>query len=213
MRKIFTLCTLFFLLGLMFVSQPALVYAAEVTEGHAVEGSVGADHETEGYSSSQWRDFGWRVANFVVFALVLFFLLKKPVVGFFHGRQEDIGRTLEYLETQSRNLAEQTQVMRRKLNELSQERIGILTQYEREGARERDRIIAEAQKTAEVIIQRAEAAVSVEIMSAKRALVKEVGELAKNIAENQLREQVTAEDRSSLALDFVEQVIKLPSRK
>ncbi|MDR1298294.1 MAG: ATP synthase F0 subunit B [Deltaproteobacteria bacterium] len=221
MSKIFTLCTLVLLLALLGFG-PSVVRAQEAGPDHvaaegagheAGEASEGAGHDARGYSASQWRDFGWRAANFVVFALALFFLLRKPAAAFLSGRREGIGRTLEYLETQSRNLEEQTRVMRRKLSELSQERSGILTQYEREGARERDRIIADAAAAAETIIQRAEAAVAAEIQAARRDLVREAGALAKNIAEKRLREQVTDEDRWRLALDFVDQVIKLPSRK
>ncbi|MDR1050496.1 MAG: ATP synthase F0 subunit B [Deltaproteobacteria bacterium] len=221
MSKIFTLCALVLLPALLGFG-PSVVRAQEAVPDHvaaegagheAGEASEGAGHDAPGYSASQWKDFGWRTANFVVFALALFFFLRRPVAAFFSGRREGIGRTLEYLETQSRNLEEQTQVMRRKLSELGREKSAILTQYEREGARERDRIIAGAEAAAETIIRRAEAAVAVEIQAARRDLVREAGALAKSIAEKQLREQVTDEDRWRLAMDFVDQVIKLPSRK
>ncbi|MDR1310250.1 MAG: ATP synthase F0 subunit B [Deltaproteobacteria bacterium] len=185
---------------------PAQLCLAEGTAGEA-------GHEAAGYTMAQWREFGWRIANFAVWALLLFFMVRKPVAKFFRDRRENIARTLEYLETQSRNLDEQTQFMRRQLDQLGQERETILAQYERDGAKERDRIIAEAHRAAEVIVQRAEAAIELELRTARRALAIEAGELARTIARERLVEMTTDEDRGRLALEFVEKVVKLPARK
>jgi F-type H+-transporting ATPase subunit b len=169
-------------------------------------------HETTGYSAAKWRDFLYRIINFVVYVAILYILLRKPVKNFLAGRRDKIARTLEYLETQSRNLDEQTRAMRKQLDELSQERLGILSQYERDGAKERDRIIAEAHKTAQVIIQRAEAAMDLEVKTARQKLTTEIGRLAKDLAEKEIVEKITDDDRSRLVLEFVEKVVKLPAR-
>ncbi|MDR2613603.1 MAG: ATP synthase F0 subunit B [Deltaproteobacteria bacterium] len=166
-----------------------------------------------GYSADRWKDFGLRVMNFAVFFAILFALLKNPVRKFFRDRAESIARTMEYLETQARNLEEQNQVMKRKLSQLSAEREGILAQYERDGARERDRIIAEAKRTAEQIVRKAETAVEQETASARRVLARETGLLAVSIAGDVLAQNATDEDRSILMKDFVSQVTRLPARR
>ncbi|MDR1658178.1 MAG: ATP synthase F0 subunit B [Deltaproteobacteria bacterium] len=186
-------------------------------DGHAVAAEGGAHaadsggHD-EGYKPSQWREFLFRVLNFIVYAAILIFLLRKPVAAFFGGRRLDIARKVEYLETQAKNYEEQAKVMHRKLDELSLERDRLLKQYEVDGARDRDRIIEEAKKTAEQIIQRTELAMQQEIKAARRILTIEAGELAVQLAGDILARSVVDEDRTRLAHEFIEQVVKLPAK-
>jgi F-type H+-transporting ATPase subunit b len=171
-------------------------------------------HASEGgYSAERWKDFGFRVMNFAVFFAILFLLLKKPVKNFFSGRAENVARTMEYLETQARNLEEQNQVMRAKLAQIAAEREGILAQYERDGAKERDRIIAEARRAAEQIVRNAEIAVEQEAASARRVLARETGLLAVGIAGDVLARNVTDQDKALLMKDFVDQLVRLPVRR
>jgi F-type H+-transporting ATPase subunit b len=150
--------------------------------------------------------------NFVVYAALLWAFLRKPAAKFLEGRRQNISRTVEYLETQARNYEEQAKVMRRRLDELAQDRERTLKRYEEDGARERDRIIAEASKAADLIIERTEAAMAMEIKAARRALTEEASALALGLARGLLARTVTVEDRSRLAHEFVEQVVKLPAK-
>ncbi|MDR0548295.1 MAG: ATP synthase F0 subunit B [Deltaproteobacteria bacterium] len=168
--------------------------------------------EGHGYAPAQWRDFLFRFLNFVVFVGILFFLLRKPVGAFFRNRREGIARYLEYLETQTKNLEEKNAVMRRQLSELTAEREAVLAQYERDGARERDRIIAEAQKTADLIVQKTEAAMAQDLLVAKRTLAAETGALAIKMAKGLLTEKIGPDDQARLSHEFIESVVRLPAR-
>jgi F-type H+-transporting ATPase subunit b len=168
--------------------------------------------EGTGYSSEQWNNFIFRVLNFAAFFAILFILLRKPAGAFFRGRREKIARTLEYLETQARNLEEQNAVMRRQLSELTSERESVIAQYERDGARERDRIIADAQKTADSIVLKTEAAMNQELLAARRRLAVETGRLATQFAEELVVKNIQSDDQSRLVHEFMEQIIRLPSR-
>jgi F-type H+-transporting ATPase subunit b len=162
-----------------------------------------------GYSAAKWKDFGLRCLNFVVFAAILYFLLRKLVRDFFRGKREEIARKLEYLETQAKNAEEQDQVMKRRLSELAQEREGILAQYERDGQRERDRIIAEANETAAQIVRKAQTAVGQELKQAKRQLAQETGSLAVGMAGDLIAKNITDDDKAALVGDFMDQLTKL----
>jgi F-type H+-transporting ATPase subunit b len=150
--------------------------------------------------------------NFVVYAALLYILLRKPAANFLGGRRQNIGRTVEYLETQARNYEEQAKVMRRKLDELDEDRARTLKRYEEDGAKERDRIIAEAVKAAALIVERAEAAMAQEVRAARRTLTTEASAMAMGLAGDLLARTVTGEDRARLAHEFVEQVVKLPAK-
>jgi len=188
-----------FIVFLLFLAAPSLA-------------ALAAEHESSGYNSDQWWGFVFRVMNFVVFIGLLFILLKKPAVAFFNGRKENISRSLEYLETQAKNLEEQNQVLHRQLSDLAVERESILAQYEKEGAKERDRIISQAEKTAQAIILKTESAMEQEIKKARRLLTEEVGSLATSLAEDILIKNINDEDRIHLLHDFMEQVTRLPAR-
>ncbi|MDR2461083.1 MAG: hypothetical protein LBE38_09985 [Deltaproteobacteria bacterium] len=164
------------------------------------------------YSRAAWLDFGKRVMNFVVFFLILFFLLRKPIKAFFKGKKESIARNLEYLETQAANLDEQNQVMRKQLSSLAAEKEAVIAQFEKDGARERDRIIAEAEKTAEGIVLKTEAAMGQEVKTAKRKLAQETGRRAAAIAAEILKKNITDEDKRRAVVDFVGSITKLPAR-
>jgi F-type H+-transporting ATPase subunit b len=189
--------------------------AHEAETVHAAsEGAHGeaGDHESAGYAPEQWRDFFYRILNFVVYVGVLFFLLRKPVASFLNGRREGIARQVEYLETQARNYEEQAKVMRRQLDELALEREETIKRYEAEGAKERDRIIEEAKKAAELIVQRTQAAMDQELKAVRRDLVVATGRTALAMARDMLAKTVTSEDRVRLTHEFVEQVVKLPAK-
>ncbi|MDR2443704.1 MAG: ATP synthase F0 subunit B [Deltaproteobacteria bacterium] len=171
----------------------------------------GGGHAT-GYSAEQWKSFVYRLLNFIVYAGILYYLLRKPVAAYFGGRREKIARTMEYLEIQARNYEEQAKVMRRRLDELSLERESLIKQYERDGTKERDRIIEEAKTAAALIVERTEVAMQQEIKAARRLLTVEASELAVRLASDLLTKSIDEEDRTRLAHEFIEQVVKLPAK-
>ncbi|MDR2404752.1 MAG: ATP synthase F0 subunit B [Deltaproteobacteria bacterium] len=194
------ICSLLFLFLVLIISPELLA-------------STPGEGEQTGYSAERWRDFGLRVLNFVAFAFILYFLLRKIVKNFFQAKTEGISRQLEYLETQATNLEEQNQTMKRRLSQLTQEREGILAQYERDGQKERDRIIAEAHQTADQIVKKAQVAMSQELSAAKRNLTKETGTLAVDMARDIIVQNITPEDKNALVHNFLEQLTKLNTRQ
>ena len=196
-------------------AESAQAEAAPAEESHAAaegEHSAGEGEHSEGYDPSQWWNFFLRILNFIVYVGILYFLLRKPVKNYFRGRREGIARQVEYLETQARNYEEQAKVMRKQLDELAGERAEAMKRYEADGAKERDRIIEEAKKAAEFIVQRTQTAMDQEIKAARRDLTIEAGRLAMSLAKDMLAKTVTSEDRIRLAHEFVEEVVKLPAK-
>lgn len=150
-----------------------------------------------------------RAMVFAVFAGLLVYLLRKPVSKFFSDRRENIAHTLEYLETQEKNLNEQVEILNKKMDDLAAEREAVMAKFEEEGCRERDRLIAEAQATAERIKEQAGLTLALEITQAKAALKAQVAETAARLAEELVKKSVTAEDQERLARDFLAQVTRL----
>ena len=161
------------------------------------------------YSETQIKDFFYRVMNFAVFFGVLFYLLRKPLPKFFRDRREAIAQNLEYLETQARNLQEQTEILNKQIAGIASERDSILAQYERMGQKEADRIIAEAKIAADNIIHKTEAAMDLEIKSARQALLTEIVKLSTVTATELVKGNINNDDQKRLTGEFMAQVEKL----
>ncbi|UQZ87921.1 hypothetical protein C4J81_01285 [Deltaproteobacteria bacterium Smac51] len=163
------------------------------------------------YSAAQKKDLIYRLMNFAVFFGILFWLLKKPVAKFFRDRREGIARSLEYLETQARNLEEQTEIMQKEIAGIASERDSILSQYDRMGQKEADRIIAEAKAAAENIVQKAQAAMDLEMKAARQALMVEIVNISTKAANELVKSNINDDDQKRLTNEFMEQVQKLKS--
>ncbi|GHV56711.1 hypothetical protein FACS189460_1980 [Deltaproteobacteria bacterium] len=162
-----------------------------------------------GYSDSQYKDLLYRLLCFAVLAAVLFRVARRPVAAFFRERRESIARNLEYLETQARNLEEQRELMSKQIANIASERDAILAQYERLGQKEADRLIAEAQTAAAMLLEKAKEALELEIKSARQVLLAEIVSLSTQAARELLRKNITPDDQKRLTLEFMDQVEKL----
>lgn len=159
-----------------------------------------------GYSEAQVKDLIFRVMNFAVFFGVLFFLLRKPLAKFFRERREGIARNLEYLETQARNLEEQSDILSKQIAGIASERDSILAQYERLGQKEAGRIIAEAKTAAEAIIQKTQAAMDQEFKNARQLILRDIVKLSTQAATELIVANINADDQKRLTAEFQDQV-------
>ena len=165
--------------------------------------------EGGGYTSAQLKDLSYRLLCFGVFAAVLFHFVRRPLFSFFRDRRESIARNLEYLETQARNLEEQRELMNRQIANIASERDAILAQYERQGRKEAERIMAEAAAAAENLIEKTRQAMDLELKSARQALLAEIVKLSTQAARDLVRKSITAEDQTRLTREFMDQVENL----
>lgn len=162
-----------------------------------------------GYSETQIKDLLFRLMNFAVFFAILFYLLRKPLPKFFRERRESITRNLDYLETQARNLEEQTEIMNKQIAGIASERDSILAQYERIGQKEADRIIAEAKAASAALLQKTQAAMDLEMKAARQALLQEIVRLSTQAASALVKSNINDDDQKRLTTEFMAQVENL----
>jgi F0F1-type ATP synthase membrane subunit b/b' len=185
------------------------LHAAAVVMALLILSSAEVFASDGGYSAAQIKDLIYRVMNFAAFFVILFVLCRKPATKFFRARREGIARNLEYLETQARNLAEQTEIMNKQIADVASEKESILAQYEKIGRKEADRIIAEAKAAAEVIIKKTQAAMEQETKTARQLLLMEIVKTATEAAEEMIKANISADDQKRLTGEFMTQVEKL----
>ena len=96
-----------------------------------------------------WWDLGFKIFNFVVLVLLLYWFGKKPLVSLLKRRQESIKQAIEEAETARKEGEQKYREYEERLQKLDQEIEQIHQTLIKEGEREKERIIKEAQMMAE----------------------------------------------------------------
>jgi F-type H+-transporting ATPase subunit b len=148
-------------------------------------------------------DMFWQVLNVVLLLAVLIYFARKPVLSYLAERRDTIAKNLEgsaqLLAEAERRLGEWND----KAANLDREVVSIRDATRRAAEAERDRILADAQVTAERIRRSAGAVVERELQQARERLRGEAADLAVELAAKILREQVNDGDRTRLVDEFI----------
>lgn len=192
---------------------PNAVLAEEAGHGepaaHGETSAAGHGEDSHGGLSSEkiWNLF-WRVMNFAVLFLVIFFLLRKPLAKFLTNRRETIAQTLAEFEDKKIEAKARFKELESKLADLESEREEILRQYAQIGEEEKEKIIANAQEMAERIKQQAEITIRQEINRAKADLVREIADMSASMAEDLIKKNINDQDQQRLVEDYLEKVVQ-----
>jgi F-type H+-transporting ATPase subunit b len=152
------------------------------------------------------RTFFWEIFNLALLLAVLVWVARKPVLAYLADRRERIQGDIEASERLLRDADERLTEWSEKTEQLDAA-VAEIRQLTRERAeRERARILDEAERVAERIRRDAEAAVDRELARARSALGQEAADLAIELAERMLEQNVTDADRARLVDEFVERI-------
>ena len=166
-------------------------------------GSSGGEHGTKGWVATDT----YRVMNFAVLFLGLFFLLRKPVSQFFSARIKGIEDQLSELETKKKDAEQKLGEYTEKLAQLDQEGKKIVDDYIRQGNEAKERILKEAESVADKLKEQAIRNIDYEINQAKLRLQEEVFEKAIMKAEEIIKNEITIEDHDRLVDEYLEKVV------
>jgi len=145
----------------------------------------------------------WRVLNFLILVFFLVKLLKEPLSRFFKESAQVIREKLQgteesYLEAE-RKLAEvekQLALLDEEIGKLRQS-VGLL------GQKERDKIIASAEQTAEHLLEKARLEAAYTVERAKSQLRREVIDEAVKTAEERVRTAINRADQERLVNEYL----------
>jgi F-type H+-transporting ATPase subunit b len=140
----------------------------------------------------------FRVMNFTVLAVALFFVLRKPLSQALGSRIKGIKEQLE-----EKKLAEYNQ----QLAQLEKEAEKIVEDYVRQGNEAKARILKEAEASAEKLQVQARRNIEHEFAQAKLELQKEIFEKSLVKAEEIIRNKFTGEDQDRIVDDYLKKVV------
>jgi F-type H+-transporting ATPase subunit b len=189
MKRLFILLSFF--LGLFYF----------VSLGLAAEGEA-----SHGVTPSQIRNLIWWTVNFIALIIILYKLLKKPVVNFFKNRKENILKEYEELLAKKKEAEAKYLELQEKIKNLKAEAEAIYQNYVEQGIKEKERILEEAQLQAKRIKEQAQLYIAQEIENAKERLKFELAEEAVKLAEEILRKNITPEDQKRVFKEVLEQI-------
>jgi len=149
----------------------------------------------------------YRVMNFTVLAVALFFILRKPVSQALNSRIEGIREQLRDLEAKKEKAAKELAGYQEKLADLEQEAGTIVEEYIRQGNEARERILKEAESAAEKLEEQARRNIDYEFRQVKMKLQEEILEKALVKAEELLKAGITDDDQDRLVDEYLEKVV------
>ena len=182
--------------ALALVALSAGVACASSSGGHADSGAVA-------------KDFGWRVLDFGLMAVLLIYLLTKPIRNGLAGRREGIEKALRDAVAAREEAEAKFAEYDVKLSKAAVEIDEMSAAIRREGEMERDRILASAHEMAQKITAEAEKTAESEILRARTELRQEASRLAIALAEDLLKKQINSADQQRLVSEYVSKVGEL----
>ncbi|MCI4453415.1 MAG: ATP synthase F0 subunit B [Thermodesulfobacterium sp.] len=182
-----------FFLILSFLVQ--VVYGAE--EGH------------HGITPTQVQNLIWWTVNFLALLIILFKLLRKPLVNLLQNRKETIQREYEELLRKKREAEAQYLELQAKLKNMEDEAKQVLQSYIEQGQKEKERIIKEAEEQAKRVMEQADLYIKHELEKAKEELRKELAQEVIKLTEERLLKGLTIEDHKRIFQDVVESLRSL----
>ncbi len=148
-----------------------------------------------------WKDYMWKVINFLILIVILFKFARKPMQNFFQKRTELIEKTLREAQEAKAASLKALQEVEARLKEKDAEIEAILAAAKKSGEQERDSIFAESERLKAKIAEQAKTNIEFELKHAKEAIKAEAVALALDLAEKKIREKLTREEQEKLLED------------
>jgi F-type H+-transporting ATPase subunit b len=161
---------------------------------------------SEEASGGLLEELGYPFLNLLLLFAALVYFARKPIRDYFAGRRRKVQDDLHSAAELRREAELRYAKWQRKLIDLTEELEQIRAASRERAEAERENIIADANATAERIQSDALAAIDQELRRSRDLLRDEAADLAIGLAENLLRDRVTAEDRERLVNEFVERI-------
>ena len=154
----------------------------------------------------EWEDT-YRVMNFTVLVVALFFVLRKPLSQALGSRIKGIKEQLDDLETQKAEAEKKLAEYNQKLAQLEKEAEKIVDDYVRQGNEAKARILKEAEASAGKLQLQARRNIEHEFAQAKLELQKEIFEKSLVKAEEIIKGKFTGQDQDRIVDDYLKKVV------
>jgi len=166
-------------------------------------GASGGEGGSKGWVSTDT----FRVMNFVVLAIVLVYLLRKPLSQALSSRIKVIKDELEDLEARKDNAEKKLAEYNERLAQLENEAETIVEDYIKQGNEAKARILKEAESSAEKLKAQARRNIEHEFEQAKLKLQEEIFETSLEKAEEIIKNKFSEDDQDRIVDEYLKKVV------
>ncbi len=166
-----------------------------------------------GASGGEGGSKGWvatdtfRVLNFAVLAIVLIYLLRKPLSQALSSRIKVIKDELEDLEARKEDAEKKLAEYNKRLSQLEKEAEAIVADYIKQGHEAKARILKEAESSAEKLKAQARRNIEYEFGQAKLKLQAEIFEISLEKAEAIIKNKFSEDDQDRIVDEYLKKVV------
>jgi F-type H+-transporting ATPase subunit b len=148
-----------------------------------------------------WKEYMWKIINFLILVVVLVKFGKKPLQNFLQQRTEMIAKTLQEAKEAKEAAQKALREVEGRLKAKDAEIEAILAAAKRSGEQERDQIMEDSTRLKEQILEQAKTNIDFEVKHAKEVIKAEAVEIAMELAEKKIKEKLTKDDQEKLLED------------
>ncbi|NIT12755.1 MAG: hypothetical protein GTN99_00450 [Candidatus Dadabacteria bacterium] len=159
-----------------------------------------------GADAFNWQYVGKHAANLTILVLLLVYLLKTTVKNFLMDRRGQIASKIESSEKEITEAKAHFDQYMAKLSNIEKEIEDLKESIRNEAEMERQEIIRQAEISAQKIREDATETIKSETAKAKHQIQGEVVELAMELAENLIKNNLNEADSRRIIEDFVKEV-------
>ena len=172
----------------------------------SISTALGASGGEGGSKGWVWTDT-FRVMNFAVLAIVLVYLLRKPMSQALSSRIKGIKDELEDLDARKNEAEKKLAEYNEKLAQLEKEAETILEDYIKQGHEAKQRILKEAEASAEKLKSQARRNIEHEFEQAKLKLQEEIFETSLEKAEEIIKNKISEDDQDRIVDEYLKKVV------
>jgi len=184
----------------------ALFFLALLLGAFSISTALGASGG-EGGSKGWVSTDTFRVMNFVVLAIVLVYLLRKPLSQALSSRIKVIKDELEDLEARKDDAEKKLAKYNERLAQLENEAETIVEDYIKQGNEAKARILKEAESSAEKLKAQARRNIEHEFEQAKLKLQEEIFETSLEKAEEIIKNKFSEDDQDRIVDEYLKKVV------
>lgn len=156
---------------------------------------------------AKWKDFTWRVINFVIFVGILYLVAGKRIGQILTSRREKIRDDLEDLDHRRKEADKKLRNVEAQIKDLDAQREKILADFQVQGENLKKTIIVQAHQKAEQIKAQAQTAAVQEYKLATEKLRDELSGMVIASAEKMIQGQLTREGHEKLIQQSLTRVV------
>ncbi len=154
------------------------------------------------------EEHGYYIVDFIVLASIVFYFVKGPAKKFLEDRHEAVAREMREATALKADAEERLARYEGLLRDLTGEVTRLRDEFKADGEREAERIMFEAEATAERIRKDTTATVEAESIALRADLERMLARQALDKAEDIIKAEVSADRQKALVRGFIEDLEK-----